>query len=298
MLMSKTTEGRNSASRGIDARPLGEVLRLINGEDRRVAEAVMGQLPAIESAAERMVEALRGGGRVFLVGAGTSGRLCMLEAAEVPPTFGVPNSLIQGVIAGGVPALYGSVEAAEDDADAARGELEARGLGPLDLVVGVAASGSTPFTLAAVRYAAEVGASTVGLSCNRGSPLSGLVDVPIEVVVGPEVVAGSTRMKAGTAQKMVLNMLTTASMIRLGRVHDGYMVGVQASNAKLVDRARRTLSAVTGIPPEEAARALESAGGDLRAAILMTLAGVGADEASEALSGWASVRDALRRTKS
>jgi len=298
MLMSKTTEGLNPASKGIDARPLGEVLRLINGEDRRVAEAVMGQLPAIESAAERMVEALRGGGRVFLVGAGTSGRLCMLEAAEVPPTFGVPNSLIQGVIAGGVPALYGSVEAAEDDADAARGELEARGLGPLDLVVGVAASGSTPFTLAAVRYAAEVGASTVGLSCNRGSPLSGLVDVPIEVVVGPEVVAGSTRMKAGTAQKMVLNMLTTASMIRLGRVHDGYMVGVQASNAKLVDRARRTLSAVTGIPPEEAARALESAGGDLRAAILMTLAGVGADEASEALSGWASVRDALRRTKS
>jgi N-acetylmuramic acid 6-phosphate etherase len=296
--MGKTTEGLNPASRGIDARPLGEVLRLINSEDRRVAEAIMGQLPAIESAAERMVEAMRGGGRVFLVGAGTSGRLCVLEAAEVPPTFGVPNSLIQGVIAGGVPALYGSVEAAEDDADAARGELKARGLGPLDLVVGVTASGSTPFTLAAVRYAGEVGAATVGLSCNQGSPLSGLVDVPVEVVVGPEVVAGSTRMKAGTAQKMVLNMLTTASMIRLGRVHDGYMVGVRASNAKLVDRARRTLSAVTGIPPEEAARALEAAGGDLRAAILMTLASVGADEASEALSGWASVRDALRRLKS
>jgi N-acetylmuramic acid 6-phosphate etherase len=245
-----------------------------------------------------MVEALRGGGRVFLVGAGTSGRLCVLEAAEVPPTFGVPPSLIQGVIAGGVPALHGSVEAAEDDADAARGELEARGLGPLDLVVGVAASGSTPFTLGAVRYAAEVGAATVGISCNRGSPLSVLVDVPVEVVVGPEVVAGSTRMKAGTAQKMVLNMLTTASMIRLGRVHDGYMVGVQASNAKLVDRARRTLSSVTGINSEEAARTLEAAGGNLRAAILMTLAGVGADEAYEALSGWASVRDALRRMKS
>jgi len=296
--MGKTTEGLNPASRGIDARPLGEVLRLINSEDRRVAEAIIGQLPAIESAAERMVEALRGGGRVFLVGAGTSGRLCVLEAAEVPPTFGVPSSLIQGVMAGGVPALYGSVEAAEDDADAARGELEARRLGPLDLVVGVAASGSTPFTLGAVRYAAEVGAATVGISCNRDSPLSGLVDVPVEVVVGPEVVAGSTRMKAGTAQKMVLNMLTTASMIRLGRVHDGYMVGVQASNAKLADRARRTLSAITGIPPEEAACTLDSAGGDLRAAILMTLADVGADEASEALIGWASVRDALRRMKS
>jgi N-acetylmuramic acid 6-phosphate etherase len=298
MLMGKMTEDLNPASRGIDVRPLGEVLKLINYEDRRVAEAIMGQLPAIESAAERMVEALRGGGRVFLVGAGTSGRLCVLEAAEVPPTFGVPPSLIHGVIAGGVPALHGSVEAAEDDADAARGELEARGLGPLDLVVGVAASGSTPFTLGAVRYAAEVGAATVGISCNRGSPLSVLVDVPVEVVVGPEVVAGSTRMKAGTAQKMVLNMLTTASMIRLGRVHDGYMVGVQASNAKLVDRARRTLSSVTGINPEEAARTLEAAGGNLRAAILMTLAGVGADEAYEALSGWASVRDALRRLKS
>jgi N-acetylmuramic acid 6-phosphate etherase len=298
MLMGKMTEDLNPASRGIDVRPLGEVLKLINYEDRRVAEAIMGQLPAIESAAERMVEALRGGGRVFLVGAGTSGRLCVLEAAEVPPTFGVPPSLIQGVIAGGVPALHGSVEAAEDDADAARGELEARGLGPLDLVVGVAASGSTPFTLGAVRYAAEVGAATVGISCNRGSPLSVLVDVPVEVVVGPEVVAGSTRMKAGTAQKMVLNMLTTASMIRLGRVHDGYMVGVQASNAKLVDRARRTLSSVTGINSEEAARTLEAAGGNLRAAILMTLAGVGADEAYEALSGWASVRDALRRMKS
>jgi N-acetylmuramic acid 6-phosphate etherase len=298
MLMGKMTEDLNPASRGIDVRPLGEVLKLINYEDRRVAEAIMGQLPAIESAAERMVEALRGGGRVFLVGAGTSGRLCVLEAAEVPPTFGVPPSLIQGVIAGGVPALHGSVEAAEDDADAARGELEARGLGPLDLVVGVAASGSTPFTLGAVRYAAEVGAATVGISCNRGSPLSVLVDVPVEVVVGPEVVAGSTRMKAGTAQKMVLNMLTTASMIRLGRVHDGYMVGVQASNAKLVDRARRTLSSVTGINSEEAARTLEAAGGNLRAAILMTLAGVGADEAYEALSGWASVRDALRRLKS
>ena len=298
MLMGKTTEGLNPVSRGIDVCSLGEILKLINGEDRQVAEAVMGQLPAIESAAERMVEVLRGGGRVFLVGAGTSGRLCVLEAAEVPPTFGVPPILIQGVIAGGVPALYGSVEAAEDDADAARGELEARRLGPLDLVVGVAASGSTPFTLGAVRYAAEVGATTVGISCNRGSPLSVLVDVPVEVIVGPEVVAGSTRMKAGTAQKMVLNMLTTASMIRLGRVHDGYMVGVQASNAKLVDRARRTLSAITGIPPEEAACTLDSAGGDLRAAILMTLADVGADEASEALIGWASVRDALRRMKS
>jgi N-acetylmuramic acid 6-phosphate etherase len=298
MLMVKTTEDLNPATRGIDARPLGEVLRLINCEDHRVAEAIIVQLPAIESAVERIVEALKGGGKIFLVGAGTSGRLCVLEAAEVPPTFGVPPNLIQGVIAGGVPALHGSVEAAEDDADAAQGELEARGLGPLDLVMGVTASGSTPFTLGAVKYAAEMGAATVGLSCNRDSPLSRLVNVSIEVVVGPEVVAGSTRMKAGTAQKMVLNMLTTASMIRLGRVHDGYMVGVQASNAKLVDRARRTLSAVTGVSPEEAARVLEAAGGDLRAAILMTLAGVGADEASEALGGWASVRDALRRLKS
>jgi N-acetylmuramic acid 6-phosphate etherase len=198
-------------------------------------------------------------------------------------------------VAGGVPALSGSVEAAEDDSEAALVELRRRGLRSLDLVLGVASSGGTPYTLGAVRYAREVGASTVGLSCNLDSELSQLVDAPIEVVVGSEAVAGSTRMKAGTAQKMVLNMITTTAMIRLGRVHDGYMVGVQASNTKLADRSRRTLSSLTGLSPLEAEKALKLAGGDLRVAIIMTLSGAGVDEAREALEGWVSVREVLRR---
>ena len=293
--MTKTTEAVNPASRGIDAEPLGEVLRIISSEDSSTAGAVSAQLPVIERAVEKVVDTIRRGGKVFMVGAGTSGRLCVLEAAEVPPTFGVSTNLFQGVVAGGVPALSGSVEAAEDDPEAAKAELRRRGLGSLDLVLGVAASGSTPYTLGAVRYARQVGAATVGLSCNIGSELSRLVDTPIEVVVGSEVVAGSTRMKSGTAQKMVLNMVTTATMIRLGRVHDGYMVGVQASSAKLADRSRRTLSSLTGLAPMEAGKALKLAGGDLRVALVMTLAGAEEDKAREALEGWVSVREALRR---
>jgi N-acetylmuramic acid 6-phosphate etherase len=295
--MTRTTESLNPASKRIDVEPLGEVLRIISFEDSLTVGAVSAQLPAIERAVEKVIGTIRRGGRVLMVGAGTSGRLCVLEATEVPPTFGVPTSLFQGVVAGGIPALSGSVEAAEDDPETAKAELQRRGLGSLDLVLGVAASGSTPYTLGAVRYAREVGAATVGLSCNADSELSRLVDAPIEVVVGPEAVAGSTRMKAGTAQKMVLNMITTAAMIRLGRVHDGYMVGVQASNAKLIDRSRRILSSLTGLTPLEAEKALELAGGDLRIALVMNLAGARADEAQEALEGWVSVREALRRLK-
>jgi len=295
--MTRSTEAVNLAFRGIDARPLGEVLRAISSEDTRVAGAVAVQLPAIERAVEKVMTTICGGGRVFMVGAGTSGRLCVLEAAEVPPTFGVPPGLFQGVVAGGVPALTCSVEAVEDNPEAARTELRRRGLGPLDLVLGVAASGSTPYTLGAIRYAWEVGAATVGLSCNAGSELSRLVEAPIEVVVGPEAVAGSTRMKAGTAQKMVLNMVTTAAMVRLGRVHDGFMVGVKATNAKLADRSRRALSSLTGLGPLEAGRALEEAGGDLRVALVVALAGVGVDEARGALEGWVSVREALERLR-
>jgi N-acetylmuramic acid 6-phosphate etherase len=293
--MTKTTEAVNPASRGIDAEPLGEVLRIISSEDSSTAGAVSAQLPVIERAVEKVIDTIRRGGKVFMVGAGTSGRLCVLEAAEAPPTFGVSTDLFQGVVAGGVPALSGSVEAAEDDPEAAKAELRRRGLGSLDLVLGVTASGSTPYTLGAVRYARQVGAATVGLSCNTGSELSRLVDTPIEVVVGPEVVAGSTRMKSGTAQKMVLNMVTTATMMRLGRVHDGYMVGVKASNAKLADRSRRTLSSLTGLAPMEAGKALKLAGGDLRVALVMTLAGAEADKVREVLEGWVSVREALRR---
>lgn len=293
--MSKVTESPNPASRGIDEKGIDEILRIINTVDHQVAEAVAAQLPNISKASELIVDTVHRGGVIFLVGAGTSGRLCVLEATELPPTFGVPPNLFQGVLAGGVPALTRSVEAAEDILDAARSDLASRGLKPKDLVVGVTASGGTPYTLEAVIFAREMGAGTVGVSCNPGSKLSGLVDVAVEVVVGPEVVAGSTRLKAGTAQKMVLNMLTTASMIRLGRVHDGYMVGVQATSAKLVDRSRMMLSALTGLSITEAKSTLESACGDLRVALVMTLASVGASEARKALEGWVSIREALRR---
>jgi N-acetylmuramic acid 6-phosphate etherase len=293
--MSKVTESLNPASVGIDDKDAEDILRIINSEDSLVAEAVAVQLPNIRRASELIVETVLGGGTIFLVGAGTSGRLCVLEAAELPPTFGVAPTLFQGVLAGGIPALTGSVEAAEDSPDAARTDLASRGLGHRDLVVGVTASGGTPYTLGAVTHAREVGAGTIGVSCNPGSQISSMVDVAVEVVVGPEVVAGSTRLKAGTAQKMVLNMLTTTSMIRLGRVHDGYMVGVQATNAKLVDRSKRALSALTGLSFEEAGSTLDYARGDLRVALVMTLAGVESGRASEALEGWVSVREALRR---
>jgi len=293
--MSRVTEGVNPRSRGIDAKTTAEVLRIINCEDGGVAEAVAGQLPEAVRAVELVASTLRGGGRVFLVGAGTSGRLCVLEAAEIPPTYGLAPERFQAVIAGGRDAVFRSVEAAEDDGEAAGVELARLGLDEGDLVVGVSASGSTPYVLGAVRHAGRVGAPTVGVTNNVGTPLSGLVDVAIEAVVGPEVVAGSTRMKAGTAQKMVLNMLSTAAMVRLGLVHDGYMVGVQATSRKLVERAVAMLTEVTGVEEAEARGLLEAAGGDVRVAVLLALTDMTPDEAKASLAGWVSLRDVLER---
>jgi len=293
--MSRVTEGVNPRSRGIDAKTTAEVLRIINCEDGGVAEAVAGQLPEAVRAVELVASTLRGGGRVFLVGAGTSGRLCVLEAAEIPPTYGLAPERFQAVMAGGRDAVFRSVEAAEDDGEAAGVELARLGLDEGDLVVGVSASGSTPYVLGAVRHAGRVGAPTVGVTNNVGTPLSGLVDVAIEAVVGPEVVAGSTRMKAGTAQKMVLNMLSTAAMVRLGLVHDGYMVGVQATSRKLVERAVAMLTEVTGVEEAEARGLLEAAGGDVRVAVLLALTDMTPDEAKASLAGWVSLRDVLER---
>lgn len=291
--MSRVTEGVNPRSRGIDAKTTAEVLRIINCEDGGVAEAVAGQLADAERAVELVASTLRGGGRVFLVGAGTSGRLCVLEAAEIPPTYGLQAERFQAVIAGGRDAVFRSVEAAEDDAEAAGVELARLGLDEDDMVVGVSASGFTPYVLGAVRYAGSVGAPTVGVTNNVETPLSGLVDVAIEAVVGPEVVAGSTRMKAGTAQKMVLNMLSTAAMVRLGLVHDGYMVGVQPSSRKLVDRSVAMLTEMTAVEEAEARGLLEAAGGDVRVAALLALTEMTPDEARASLAGWVSLRDVL-----
>ena len=293
--MSRVSERLNPRSRGIDAKTIAEVLEIINGEDSRVAGAVASQLAEVERAVELTVSTLRGGGRVFLVGAGTSGRLCVLEAAEIPPTYGLPSENFQAVIAGGHEAVFRSVEAAEDEAEDAEEDLSHLGLGKADLVVGVSASGFTPYVLGAVEYARSLGAHTVGVTNNKDTPLSGLVDVAIEAVVGPEVVAGSTRMKAGTAQKMVLNMMTTAAMVKLGLVHDGYMVGVQASNKKLVDRSIGMLTEITGVDRTEAENHLIAAEGDVRVAILLASTDMTPDEARLSLDGWVSLREILER---
>ena len=293
--MSRVSERLNPRSRGIDAKTIAEVLEIINGEDSRVAGAVASQLNEVERAVQLTVSTLRGGGRVFLVGTGTSGRLCVLEAAEIPPTYGLPSEKIQAVIAGGHEAVFRSVEAAEDKAEDAEEDLARLGLGEVDLVVGVSASGFTPYVLGAVEYARSLGAQTVGVTNNEDTPLSGLADVAIEAVVGPEVVTGSTRMKAGTAQKMVLNMITTASMVKLGLVHDGYMVGVQASNRKLVDRSIGMLTEITGVDRAEAENHLIATEGDVRVAILLASIGMTPDEAKAALDGWVSLREILER---
>ena len=293
--MSRVSERLNPRSRGIDAKTIAEVLEIINGEDSRVAGAVASQLAEVKRAVELTVSTLRGGGRVFLVGAGTSGRLCVLEAAEIPPTYGLPSENFQAVIAGGHEAVFRSVEAAEDEAEDAEEDLAHLGLGKADLVVGVSASGFTPYVLGAVEYARSLGAHTVGVTNNEDTPLSGLVDVAIEAVVGPEVVAGSTRMKAGTSQKMVLNMMTTAAMVKLGLVHDGYMVGVQASNRKLVDRSIGMLTEITGVDRTEAENHLIAAEGDVRVAILLASTDMTPDEARLSLEGWVSLREILER---
>ncbi len=275
----KVTEGWNPRSRGIHSRGIPGVVELMNQEDMEVPKAVKRALPQIAHLAARVAQVLGGGGRLLLVGAGSSGRLCLLEASEVPPTFGLPPGRVQGVLAGGLEALASSRESAEDSEERGARDLESRGVGPGDLVVAVSASGSTPYALGAVKAARRLGAETAGISCNPASPLSTLVDHPVEVVVGPEVVSGSTRLKAGTAQKMVLNMVTTAAMVELGYVYDGWMVGVQPGNAKLRARATRIVSRVTGVSEEVARGLLEEASWDVRVALVMAARGVGASEA-------------------
>jgi len=281
--MTKITEERNPVSIGIDAKPIGEILRIINDQDKTISLAIEAEIPHIEKAAEHVYSTLRQGGNVFLVGAGTSGRLCVLEASEIPPTFGLPPERIRGVIAGGDKAIRFSVEAAEDDRLKAGEELLGLGLCKDDVVIGVTASGSTIFVLGAVEKAREIGAKTVGVSCNHDAVLSGLVDVGIEVVVGAEIVAGSTRMSAGTAQKMVLNMITTAALMKLGLVYDGYMVGVQASNSKLKERSKRMVSEITGASTETASKALEASSWNVRVAIVHILTGLSVEEAKRRL---------------
>lgn len=281
MLERLVTEQRNAASEGIDALPTLEILRVMNAEDQKVAESVGRELPRIAAAVDAIVEAFRAGGRLFYIGAGTSGRLGYLDAAECPPTFNVPPDLVQAIIAGGEAALARATEASEDDASSGARDLAARSFCSRDILVGITASGRTPYVLGAVRAAKEMGAKTIGISCTPGSELARLVDYPIEPVPGPEIIAGSTRLKAGTATKMVLNMLSTGAMIRLGHVYGNLMVNVQPRNEKLVDRARRIIQATTGVSSEEAARLLEASGRNVKTAIVMARLGL-SKEAAEA----------------
>ena len=241
----------------------------INAADAAVVPAVAAALPAIALAVEATARALREGGRLLYIGAGTSGRLGVLDASECPPTFGTDPGSVVGIIAGGHRALQSAVEGAEDNAAQGHKDLAMHRLSHIDVVVGLAASGSTPYVLGAMKYAREVGAKTVGISCNPGSLLGTLVDISVEVVVGPEVINGSTRMKAGTAQKMVLNMISTAAMVLLGKTYKNYMVDMTASNEKLRQRAIRLVRHLAGVSREEACKALCEAGWSVKEALVM-----------------------------
>jgi len=284
MLERLLTEQQNPASAGIDALGTEAALRIINAEDQKVAEAVEREIPAIARAVDAIVAALERGGRLFYLGAGTSGRLGVLDASECAPTFSVPAELVQGIMAGGEAALSRATEASEDDPELGVGDLRARGFTGRDVLVGITASGRTPYVLGAVGEARRLGAATVGISCAPDSELARAVDYAITVVTGPEVVAGSTRMKAGTAQKLVLNMLSTETMVRLGYVYGNLMVNVQPKNVKLADRARRIIAQAAGVSYERAGELLGEAGNSVRTAILMANAAIGREEAERRLA--------------
>jgi N-acetylmuramic acid 6-phosphate etherase len=261
------------------------ILRAIHREDATVARAVAGAIPAIDRAVEAIVAALNRGGRVFYVGAGTSGRLAALDAAEIPPTFGTPARKVQAVIAGGRRALTHAVEGAEDNEAQGARDLAARRLTRNDAVIGITASGATPYVLGALAYARRRGGVVIGITSNPRTPVARLAPISIVTETGPEAITGSTRMKAGTAQKMVLNMLSTTVMTRLGRVYDNWMIGVALTNRKLKQRGLRILAEASGSSVAEATRALRQSGHDLRAALIMLKSGVDARTARRRLRG-------------
>ncbi|MET9660000.1 N-acetylmuramic acid 6-phosphate etherase [Streptomyces sp. NPDC006510] len=268
-LDSLLTERMDGIGVMLDALPTSDLVHLMNDGDAEIAGAVRGQSAAITAVIDAACPRMAGGGRLIYVGAGTSGRLGVLDASEIPPTFGMPPGRVVGVIAGGSRAITDAVEAAEDNAEQGRADIDALGVGPLDTVVGIASSGRTPYVLGAVERAAEHGCLTVGLSCNADAPLSGVVEHPLEVVIGQEIVRGSTRLRAGTATKMVLNMISTLAMVRLGKTYGSLMVDVQATNEKLRHRAVRIVVTATGTDEDTAHQALAEAGWRAKTAIAM-----------------------------
>jgi N-acetylmuramic acid 6-phosphate etherase len=286
-----STEQRNPASMDIDARSISEILRIINTEDKKVAIAVEGEIEFIGKAVEIVVHSLKSGGRLLYAGAGTSGRLGVLDAAECPPTYGTPPEMVQGMIAGGDKAMFRSQEGAEDKQENGARDIDERGVNKKDVVCGIAASLRTPYVIGAVKRAKQLGAKTLYVTTNpRGrfySPefteVAQVVDVAICPEVGPEVIMGSTRMKSGTAQKLVLNMITTATMVRLGKVYENMMIDLQMTNQKLRERSKRIVMTITGVGYEEAADYLEKAEGHVKTALVMIKAGVDRDEAQRRL---------------
>jgi N-acetylmuramic acid 6-phosphate etherase len=294
-LVTEARAGRDD----LDLLPARELVGVMNREDASVAGAVEGALDSIAGAVEAVSNRLRAGGRLIYVGAGTSGRLAAADAAESVPTFNIPPELIQAIVAGGAEAVWSSLERAEDDAEAGRADLASLDVRAADAVVGVSASGRTPYVIAALELARSVGALTVAVSCNSGARTSAFADHPIEVPVGPEVVAGSTRLKAGTAQKMILNMFSTATMIRLGRTYGDLMVDVRSENEKLRARALRVVRLATGADDAEAAQALAASGHNAAVAVVMVKAAVDSSSARRALEAAdGSVREAIRRASS
>lgn len=297
MVQLKTilTEQRNPATLEIDRADTAEILRLMNAEDQKVALAVERVLPQITRAVDLIDRQMRAGGRLVYCGCGTSGRLGVLDASECPPTFGVEPGRVVGVIAGGQNALQNAVEGAEDNAAAGEADLRALDFGAKDVLVGIAASGRTPYVLGAMAYARSVGAPVIGLTCCPGSEIDTAADVGIAPQPGPEVITGSTRLKSGTAQKLVLNMLSTAAMIKMGKVYSNLMVDVCASNQKLVARAISIVRSAAGVDEAAALDALQKADFSCKTAIVMLLCGVGAEQARAMLDGMGGhVSDAIR----
>ena len=282
-LTGMTTERRNPRTMQLDTMSELEIVTTMNEEDARVPLAIAKKLPQIAQAAHWAAEAFAQGGRLFYMGAGTSGRLGVLDAAECPPTFGVDPGMVVGLIAGGEKAFIKAVEGAEDDRALGQSDLEAHNLTAKDVVIGIAASGRTPYVLGGLAYARSVGCRTAAIACNPGSAVGKAADLAIEVEVGPEVLTGSTRLKSGTAQKLILNMISTASMVRAGKAYQNLMVDVMQTNEKLHVRAENIVIDATGVERAEARRAIDAAGGSVKCAITMLLAGCDADEARRRL---------------
>jgi N-acetylmuramic acid 6-phosphate etherase len=289
ILESLTTENCNHKTMHLDTMNTHDILYIMNAEDASVPTVIHGQIPQIEKLVKRVISSFQAGGRLVYVGAGTSGRLGILDAAECPPTFSTSPEMVQGLIAGGTSAIQVAVEGAEDNEALGREDLQSLILTSKDTVIGITASGRTPYVVGALRYAKEIGASTGSISCNKDAVISQYADIAIEVVTGSELLTGSTRLKAGTAQKLVLNMISTASMIGIGKVYKNLMVDMKPTNQKLVERSKRIIMVATEVDYETASRTFEEAGQHVKIAIVMILADCDAASAREKLAqhgGW------------